>query len=74
MLLKNTVEHPGDNDLTEESLLGLMKAVRAAPLSMMPTQLVISEEGIERMKLLCADDPEFRKRVLAEFPQFEGIL
>jgi hypothetical protein len=61
------------NDLNENSLLELRNVLHA-PLTMKPSQLVVSVEGIERMKSLCANDPEFRKRVLAEFPQFEGIL
>jgi len=60
-------------DLDEESLSELLSEIRA-PLYMKPSQLIVSEEGIERMKELCAQDAEFRKRVLAEFPQFEGIL
>lgn len=60
-------------DLNEKSLMGLLEAIRA-PMFIKPSQLVVSQEGIDRMKQLCADDPEFRKRVLAEFPQFEGVL
>ena len=60
-------------DLNEKSLLELRNAMRA-PLTAKPAQLVVSEEGIERMNRLCADDFEFRKRVIAEFPQLEGIV
>jgi hypothetical protein len=62
------------NDLNEESLLSLLATVREELISVRPPQLVTSEEALERVKALCADDPEFRKRVLAEFPQFEGVL
>jgi hypothetical protein len=69
-----TANTPSDAvDFTEESLVELMSAIRA-PMHFKPSQLVVTEEGLERMKTLCADDPEFRKRVLAEFPQFEGVL
>jgi hypothetical protein len=60
-------------DLDEQSLLELRKAIRS-PLVIKPSQLVVSQEGLDRMKRLCADDPEFRKRVIAEFPQMEGIV
>jgi|HubBroStandDraft_2_1064218.scaffolds.fasta_scaffold236363_1 hypothetical protein len=60
-------------DLTEESLMELLSAIRA-PMHLKPSQLIVTEEGIERMRGLCDDDPEFRKRVLAEFPQMEGIV
>ena len=60
-------------DLNEQSLIELLEAIRA-PMFAKPSQLVVSQEGIDRMKQLCAENPEFRKRVLAEFPQFEGIL
>jgi hypothetical protein len=61
-------------DLSEESLLELMTAIRAQPFSFKPSQIVVSEEGLAHMKALCAADPEYRKRVLAEFPQLEGVL
>jgi hypothetical protein len=59
--------------LTEDSFADLLSAIRA-PMYLKPSQLIVTEEGIERVKSLCADDPEFRKRVLAEFPQFGDIL
>lgn len=62
------------NDLTETSLLDLLVAIRNPGMSTTPTLLVVSQEGIDRMKSLCDDDPEFRKRVLAEFPQMAGLL
>ncbi len=61
-------------DLTEASLLEFRKALRAEPISFKPSQLIVFQEGLDHMKALCAADPEYRKRVLAEFPQFEGIL
>jgi hypothetical protein len=60
-------------DLTEESLSELMKAIRAEWV-IKPIQLVVTQEGIARMRALCADDPEFKKRVIAEFPQVEALL
>lgn len=72
-LLSGTVEHSGNNNLTEESLLALMKTVRD-PLYVNLNHLVVSAEGLDRMVRLCADDAEFRNRVLAEFPQLEGVL
>jgi hypothetical protein len=61
------------NDLTEKSLRGLLDHIRS-DVSLKPSHLVVSQEGLDRMKALCADDPAFRERVLAEFPQMEGIL
>ena len=60
-------------DLNEDSLRQLRKAIREHTI-LRPTQIMVSEEGLSRMKALCADDPEFRKRVLAEFPHLEGVL
>lgn len=61
-------------DLNESSLLELMRQIKSPQFSARPSQLVVSQEGLDRMKKLCADDPEFRKRVLAEFPQMEGVV
>jgi hypothetical protein len=61
-------------DLTEASLMELFAAIKAEPISLRPTRLVISEEGLERAKQMAADDPELRRLMLAEFPQFEGII
>lgn len=61
-------------DLNEKSLLELRDAIRAPHMSLKPTHLVVSQEGLDRVKALCADDQEYRKRVLAEFPQLEGMV
>lgn len=61
-------------DLNENSLEELLTAIRSPVFAFRPSQLVVSEEGLERMKAICADDPEFRKRILAEFPQLEGVV
>lgn len=61
-------------DLTEESMIELLGAIRSPLLTAKPRQLIVSAEGLEHMKALCAEDPEFRKRVLAEFPQLEGVI
>lgn len=60
-------------DLNEKSLLDLMEAL-SKPYKLTATHLVVTQEGLDHVKALCADDPEYRKRVLAEFPQLEGIL
>ena len=60
-------------DLNEKSLSELLGVIRE-PLAFTPSRLVVSPEGLDRMKVLCADDPEFRKRVIAEFPQLDGVI
>jgi hypothetical protein len=61
------------SDISEKSLLGLLDHIRS-DVSVRPSHLVVCQEGLDRMKALCEADPAFRKRVLAEFPQMEGIL
>jgi hypothetical protein len=60
-------------DLTEESFTDLMSLI-SEPMSLRPSQLIVSQEGIDRMKFLCSENAEFRKRVLDEFPQLDGIV
>jgi hypothetical protein len=72
-LLRGTIQHPGDNNLTEKSLLEFMETIRQ-PYKLTTPHLVVTQEGIDNVKALCAEDPEYRKRVLAEFPQLEGII
>ena len=62
------------NDLTEASLLTLLDSIGGEHLYARPAFVVVSQEGLDHMRNLCADDAEFRKRVLAEFPQLEGTI
>jgi hypothetical protein len=62
------------NDLTEASLLTLLDSIRGEQLYARPAFVVVSQEGLDNMRALCADDAKFRKRVLAEFPQLEGTI
>jgi hypothetical protein len=61
-------------DLNEKSLLELREALRGPNMAFKPSRIVVSQEGLDRVKALCAADPEYRKRVLAEFPQLDGII
>ena len=62
------------NDLTQESLLELMNCIRDQRFAVTTTHIVVTQQGLDRMKALCDADPEFRKRVIAEFPQLEYYL
>jgi hypothetical protein len=62
------------NDLTEASMAKLLETVRTQVLSMNPVSLVVTQEGIDWMKSLTDADPEFKARVLAEFPQMAAVL
>ncbi len=61
------------NDLNEDSMLELLTMNRSK-YAARPSHLVVSPEGIANIKSLCDADPEFKKRVLAEFPEVEALL
>lgn len=53
-------------DLTESSMLELLRYIRSEKCTIRPAQLVITEEGLAYAKELASQDPEFARRVLAE--------
>ena len=59
-------------DLNEQALLECLHSVRKVCIK--PAYVRVTDAGLATIKEHCAEDPEFRRVVLAQFPQLEGVI